>query len=451
MSTQSRRQRLHGSPCSFRNCLRQFLTPQVWKQAHHAAGPAKRRDTRWTLQPLLLTLIVMTWCAGDSQPERFETARAFYVALTPKRRRPGHTVQGFHQALGRLPLFVLRVWAAGLRQQLLAVFGSALLVEGFLPLGCDGSRVRCPRTAELEQRLGQAAQPEAPPQVWLTALVHLRLGLLWSWWLGKGDASERQHLQRLVDTLPARVLVVADAGYQGYDLVETLLHAGVPFLIRVSTQTTLYTEAGVPAACWTEGLVYWWTQDAQKSGRPPLLLRLLRVRSPQRKVDVWLVTNVLAAAELPLSTAAKFYKMRWENEGFFRTYKRTLAKVKLQSRTVRLVHREVFGSLVAVQLLLAQGAWAVVVLARQEGAASSPRGVLREIRQEIQGRLGERQRQRYGQRLAQAQRERRPRRRSSKVKRPWPGRQDHKPPKPPKIREMTAALKAFLEKNLKAA
>jgi Transposase DDE domain len=436
MSTKTRRPRWRCGPCSFVSCLRQFLTPQVWKQAHQAAGPSKRRDTRWTLQPLLLTLLVMTWCAGDSQPERFETARAFYVALTPKRRRPGQTIQGFQQALERLPLFVLRAWAAAVRQQLQTVFGDTLMVDGFIPLGCDGSRLRCPRTAELEQRLGQAAQPETPPQVWLTALVHLRLGLLWSWWLGKGDASERQHLQRLADTLPAHALVVADAGYQGYDLVQALLQAGVQFLIRVSTQTTLYTVAGLPAACWTEGLVYWWTQDARKNGQPPLLLRLLRVRSPQRQIDVWLVTNVLAAGNLSLSTAAKFYKMRWENEGFFRTYKRTLAKVKLQSRTVRLVHREVFGSLLAVQLLLAQGAWAVVVLARQESAVSSPRGVLREIRQEIQGRLGVRQRQRYGQRLAQAQRERR-QRSSSKVKRPWPGRQDHKPPKPPKIREMT--------------
>ena len=40
---------------------------------------------------------------------------------------------------------------------------------------------------------------------------------------------------------------------------------------------------------------------------------------------------------------------------------------------------------------------------------------------------------------------------SSKVKRPWPGRTDHQPPKPPKIREMPAKLKARLQRALQVA
>jgi len=180
-----------------------------------------------------------------------------------------------------------------------------------------------------------------------------------------------------------------------------------------------------------------------------LLLRLLCVRSTQRKVAVWMLTNVLQPQQLPLATAAKIYKMRWENKGFFRTYKRTLGKVKLSSRTVALVHREVEGSLLAVQLLLAQGAWALVVLGEKE-AVSSPRRVLQEIRREIQGRLGKRQHAQFLQRLGEAKRERRPRQ-SSKVSRSWPGREEHKPPKPPKLRELTEKLKTFLNQELQVA
>jgi hypothetical protein len=422
----------------------------LWKQAHQAAEP-RRGDTRWTVQPLLLTLLVLTWCAGDSQPERFETARAFTVAYAPKRRRPGQTCQGFHNALARLPMPVLRAFAAGLRQRLLAVLGPFLATDGYVVLGCDGSRLRCPRVAELEQRLRTGTQADAPPQVWVTAVVLLRLGVLWSWWLGAGDASERLHLLHLVATLPAQALLVTDAGYQGYEVASQLLRQQVAFLTRISSQTQLYAaDAAVPAGAWQDGLVWWWTTEAQKQGLPPLRLRLLRLRCAARKVDVWLLTNVLEAERLPLATAAKFYKMRWENEGFFRTYKRTLAKVKLQSRTVRLVHREAYGSLLAVQLLLAQGAWAVGLLGRQPQAVSSPRRVLQEIRRERSGRPGAWQRHSYVERLAQAQRERRPRS-SSKVKRSWPGRADHQPPKPPKIREMPAKLKGLLQQPLKAA
>jgi hypothetical protein len=63
------------TPQSFLQCLGYFLTPQVWKQAHQAVPP--RRSWRWQTQPLLFLLLSMTWCAGDSLPERFETARAF--------------------------------------------------------------------------------------------------------------------------------------------------------------------------------------------------------------------------------------------------------------------------------------------------------------------------------------------------------------------------------------
>jgi hypothetical protein len=55
--------------------LTHFLTPQDWKQAHQAERGAARRP-RWSLQPLLWVLLTMTWCHGQSQEERWVTARA---------------------------------------------------------------------------------------------------------------------------------------------------------------------------------------------------------------------------------------------------------------------------------------------------------------------------------------------------------------------------------------
>jgi hypothetical protein len=168
------------------------------------------------LQPLIFTLALFTFCAGDSQEERFETARAFYVACHPKRQRPGRTRQGFHKAVARLPLTCLRRLARGLHRQLPARFPTTWTVGDLVPFGCDGSRLECPRRAELEQRLGQAGKPDAPPMLWVTALVHLRTGLLWAWRLGPGTVSEQVHLKALLTTLPARALVVVDAGYLSY-------------------------------------------------------------------------------------------------------------------------------------------------------------------------------------------------------------------------------------------
>ena len=69
--------------------------------------------------------------------------------------------------------------------------GARRLVDGFEPMGCDGARIECPRIPELERGLRQAGKTDAAPNVWLTALVHLPTGLLWSWRLGPGIASEQ--------------------------------------------------------------------------------------------------------------------------------------------------------------------------------------------------------------------------------------------------------------------
>ena len=60
---------------------------------------------------------------------------------------------------------------------------------------------------------------------------------------------------------------------------------------------------------------------------------------------------------LVVKLASKLYRLRWENEGFFRTYKRTLRKVKLMSPRVRLAHREAEGSMIATLRCCAKARW----------------------------------------------------------------------------------------------
>lgn len=440
MKTKTTRRRLRPSARSFVDCLREFLTPALWKQAH-GQRLSQRRSSRWSTQPLVLVLLLMTWCCGDSQPERFETAKAFCVVCLPKRRRPGRTVQGFQKALAKVPMGVLRTIAAGIRQTLAARLAGRWFDAGFIGIGCDGSRVECPRTTELEQRLGQAGKHGSAPTLWVTALVHLRLGVPWAWRLGKGTASERSHLLQMLPLLPAAALLVADAGYFGFALAKQLVEQQVCFLLRMSSNVTLYTVEQVALERYREGLVYYFPGQKQQREKP-LLLRLIRIRGKKQQ-DVWLLTNVLQGGRLSAASAATFYRWRWENEGQFRAYKRTLAKVKMVSRSVRLVHREAEGSLLALQLMLAQGVLALRPAARDEKeAVCSPRKVLLAIRQELYGLL-RRGHAKYYERLQQAKRERRERT-SAKAIRPWPRRKPHKAPKPPQLLKLTTEQKALI-------
>jgi hypothetical protein len=430
-------------------CLRQFLTPQVWKQARRGLK-GSRKDARWDFHHLILVTLAMTWSLGDGAPERFEMARGIVAICRPKRRRAGTTALGFQKALCRLPMRPLLALAGALRSRLLWLLGDGLLHGGFIPLGCDGSRLECCRNDELIARMGRAGKAGSSPTMWVTAVVHLTTGVPWSWWLGRGNASERDHLERLLPSLPKKALVITDAGYDGYDLAVAILASGASFLIRMSSKTHLFVDRLTDPESFSQGRVSYWPGRARQAKQKPLELRLIRVsrrrgKDPRRAVDVWLLTDV-GAGRMSITQAGSFYRLRWENEGLFRSYKRTLSKVHLTGRTVRAVHREAYGSLLACQLLLAQGAWALLPGARDRAKAvvpCSPRQVLLEVRKELRAAMRSDRREGYRDRLARCQRERRERT-SPKQKRAWPQRTPHKPPKPPRLLTMNDKQKALL-------
>ena len=428
--------------------MREFLTPAVFKQVRNASK--RRKSPRWDLHPLLYTLLLTTYCCGDSLPEKFEAAKGFYVVCCPKRKRPGVSFAGFEKAVAKLPMPVLRVLATAIRGRVGSLFSERWKVGNFIPLGCDGTRQACPRSEELERRLGTGSKEGSAPMIWNTSIVHLTLGFPFCWRLGKGGkASERSHLISMLHWLPAAALIITDAGYVGYDVAMTMILAKVFFLIRMSSNATFYSETNEPLDAFREGIVYYWPKTQQDEGKPAIRGRLIRIHSCRHKVDVWLFTNVEDPKQLTLETAGTCYRWRWENEGFFRTYKRTLKKVTLMSRTIRLVHREAEASMIATQLLLCQGALAMPVLQNDSlPVMCSPRGVLLEIRRDITARREPKEP--FSDRIARAQREQRVRN-SVKQKREWTRRKAHTPPHPPLLLKLTDEQKFKIQKQLQAA
>ncbi|HJZ53567.1 MAG TPA: transposase [Gemmataceae bacterium] len=395
--------------------------------------------------------MAMTWAAGDSQPERFETARGSYVACHAARKRPGTTLEGFQKAVSRAPPRRFRALAAGVRQEIRARFAGRLLVDGFEPVGCDGSRIECPRTVELGARLGRAGKDDAAPTVRVTAFVHLATGLLWSWQLGPGTAAEQVHLRRSLEALSPQALIVRDAAYMGYELVRAIVATDRSFLFRMSSKVHLYTPDEVAIKDWTEGRAWYWPKSARAEGRAPLACRL--IRAPARgkvKHDVWLLTDVLDPARLSAATAAKFYRWRWRNEGVFRTYKRTIHKVKRSGRTVRLVHREAEVSLLATPILLAHADLALRPTATVTAGEPviSPRQVLIEIRRELKG-TESRRAPSYRDRLRGCRADDR-KQTSPKASREWPRRKPHEPPKPPILHTPSTEQKVLLNQHRSA-
>ena len=384
---------------------------------------------------------------AHSACERFEQARELWTRLAPGRRRVGRSVQGFRTALGRVPCRVFRAIAPVLRQRVARVLERVWWVAGWIPFGVDGTHLLLPRQADLERHLGHSGTSGGPPQLWLTAVVHLATGVLWTWCVGPADASERDHMRALITTMPQRSLLVADAGFISYQLWQALASAGRHFLIRLRSGVRVYADFEMEPR-FQEGLVYFWPQTYPRP--EPMRLRLIRL--PGRHPDgapVWLATNVLESTQLSPKMASEFYRQRWEQELFFRAYKCTLQQAKLSSRSGVQVIREVELALLSTQLLLAQAAWAVqrTGQTRRASVAEAMRQVRREYRDLLEGHL----RTGYLKRLGKAVREDRPGRTSSKDHRRWPRKTEHKPPGPPNIITLTVNLKQRIERQLGVA
>ena len=442
--------RLRGSqqPQSLLDYVRQFLTPPVWKQARQATS-RRRSLPRWDLQPLVLIVMAMTWAAGDSQAEKFATARGFYVACYRARKRPGATLQGFQKALARVPLRQFQA-RRSVRVGDPRPLGHTV---GRQRLRADGVRWlsdRVPPHRGAGAATGEGRQERRGPHH-LGHSVRAPGDRLVVRATGPGTAAEQEHLRRLLGTLSPRALIVC--GRRGTWATSWSEPSSRPDGRSCSgcRRRSISHPGASDASRWSEGPVLYWPEYAQRQGHAPLRCRLIRVPARGRvKKDVWLLTDVLDPTRLSLKTAAQFYRWRWRNEGLFRIYKRTINKLKLSSRTVRLAHREAEVSLLATQILLAHADLALRSPAPATAGEPviSPRKVLIEIRTELKEaenrRVASYRRRLKGCRAAARQQT------SPKAIRDWPRRKPHKPPRPPILHTLTKEQKTLLEQHMGA-
>jgi hypothetical protein len=242
-------------------------------------------------------------------------------------------------------------------------------------------------------------------------------------------------LRQMLGLLPELALVIADAGYTGYDFWKALASGGHAFLIRVGANVKLLTELGCVVRE-RAGIVYVWPDRAAKKNQPPLVLRLI-VLSGGKK-PVYLLTNVLESERLSDQQAAEFYRLRWCLELFFRGLKQTLGKRQMRSHAPVQAALELRWAVLGLALL---GLWSVQ---SQMAGERDPRQVslavalsyLRVLLHDPAKRIRRRD-SRLMVQLAGAVRDGYVRR-SAKTSAHWPHKKKQSPPGAPKITPATA-------------
>ena len=387
--------------------------------------------SKWSPLRVFWVAILMVWSAEQTLQMRFEETREAARSLFPKWPL-GKTYTGWHEAqLKWLP--VLRpALAKRLRQQLQTKAGRHWQREGWCAFAADGSRVECPRTAANENELKCAGKKKTGPQLFVTTLLHMGTGVPWDFRMGPGTASERRHLEEMLADLPPRSLVVADAGFTGYEFYRRIGAAKQSFLVRVGSNVHLLKELGYFER---EGrdTVYLWPEHNRD--KPPVVLRLIERCDGKKKM--FLVTNVLDKKALSEKSAGVLYEMRWGVEVFYRSLKQTLEKRRMLSRTPEAAKCELTWAVLGLWLLGLMTAAAIVGRGGDPLAWSAAKArdrVRRSMRQALTRRREDRGLARD---LAWMVKDGYTRRRSKRA-RDWPHKKTEKPPGAPKIQSANA-------------
>jgi len=354
----------------------------------------------WKARILTFAAVLWAWSDEGTLGKRFVTARKLVIKMFRWREEPGASYQGFIKALHKWKARLFAIILPRLRGLMRKCGGDFWTVAGWVVFGVDGSRVETPRTKANEKRFhptkkrkrqerarkGKARQltkkasrqakqatkrkkaakkpmskkgketKKRPtgPQIWLTLFWHVGLGLPWAWETGPVDSSERAHMQKMLPFLPEKSMIVADAGFVGYDNWQALDKAGHAFVIRVGANVKLLQKLGYAREY--DNRVYLWPDKARREKQEPLVLRLITVHTG--KHPMYLVTSVLSQKDLSDRQAIEIYKARWGIEVYFRSLKQTFGRRKLRSDSPDNALLELDWSLV--------GLWLVGLLAVDE-------------------------------------------------------------------------------------
>ncbi len=345
--------KLFETPFTSISCERRW---NGWSTRVFSEDMRTHGNTNWIAKELVMLAVLWVWS------EKSQLTAAFGEATVWSQRLIGRAAVGSYQALtnalvtygGQLvPLLWNRL------QRLMEEVGKEHWRIGvWLPLAVDGSRASTPRTKTNEKAFraanygkGKTAKyrkkksknkrkknrtkvETVTPQIWLTLLWHMGLRLPWCWKMGPSDSSEREHFREMLmqQSFPENTLFCGDAGFTGYDFWKSIMDRDHHFLIRVGANVRLLTKLGYYAReC--NGIVYVWPDSAARKNQPPLVLRLIHLKS--ERGNVYLLTNVLNARCLSDAMASRLYTLRWGIELQFRTLKQTFGRRTLRSRTPR--------------------------------------------------------------------------------------------------------------------
>ncbi len=155
-------------------------------------------------------------------------------------------------------------------------------------------------------------------------------------------SSERDHLQRMLDSLHERDLLILDRGYPSHAVIQDLHSRGIDFLIRVPSSQTFKAIDEFRASGATDGLVTIHPPSPCDNDWESLSLRVVRNETPDG--PTFFLTS-LTSEEADTTDIVDLYHLRWQVEEYFKVFTGQYIGQGLFRSTMPLGIRQEFGAL----------------------------------------------------------------------------------------------------------
>lgn len=300
-----------------------------------------------TLSPELLVTILL-FMAGDGNRSGYkhvlsrfwDQAEDFGVALPSA---APVSAASLCDARGKLASGFLRTLIHDVHAKVENDFPETAEFRGRRVFAVDGCKVNLRRSPELDRAFGRPSGGHVP-QVLMSALVNVCNRVPADVAIRGYASCERSILlEEHLQFLKSGDILVLDRGYPSYEVVGRLLDAEVDFLVRVPATSTFPAIDGFLEGGRKESMVTLELPGTRDKDRRQVRLRAARLETADGPT-VFLTS--LPRAKWSWSTLCQLYRMRWEIEELYKTFKSDyFDQRQFHSKKVDGVQQEILASM----------------------------------------------------------------------------------------------------------
>jgi putative transposase len=279
-------------------------------------------------------------------------------------KAPSSHTGAYNQARQSLPLSVVQKSCDHIFQQLIAQMGQPASDTATPTFLLDGSTMRVPHTPELcrvyppsSNQYGEAHWPLLRVVVAHDLQTGLAMRPEWGPMNGEQAVSEQALLQRAIDRLPERAIVIGDANFGVFSVAYAAIQRQHPVVLRLTAERARCL-AGEKLRDGIDRVLVWTPSPSERKKHPGIptdacVHGYLRVRQVQpgdgsKPILLALFTTLSSADD-----CFEAYGKRWNIETDLRTLKSTLCLDQLTCSTPDMVAKEIDLGFVAYNLVRA--------------------------------------------------------------------------------------------------